>query len=94
MRTFALFALAALVGCSRPPSNCGIIHRPDNGCPAGYLEKPGVFHRDGKDAPACVSAAKPHCVDYLAPREAVNIDVVVQVGTGAEITLPQIGDGQ
>lgn len=56
-------------------SECGTIHKPKQGCPAGFTEVPDFFEREGKKSPACIDPKRPQCVDVLYPGESIQLGV-------------------
>jgi hypothetical protein len=49
----------------------GVMHKPANGCPAGFVEVADVFQARGRKSPGCVNIRHPwRPLDHLAPGEA------------------------
>lgn len=72
----AAILLFALLGCSsKPDLTCGVIHAPQQGCPAGYVKeaRPRFTEKDGSKEFACVDKNKPQCFDVLKPGEGMSL---------------------
>ncbi len=87
--------LKALAG-SLPPcekssqqsaSVCSVIHKPQSGCPNGYVEekRPRFTERDGSKQFACISddPKKQGCLDVLKPGETVEMFFEIDPDAGA-----------
>lgn len=60
---------------------CAQIHKPANGCPAGWTEHPGIFtEKDGSQVSSCTAPAGSKiepCTDYLAPGESQKFQLII-----------------
>jgi hypothetical protein len=78
--TLALAVL--LVGCTAQNHNYKLMHKPDDGCPRGYMERSYAFlEADGAKLNACVAGPGIETagdIDELRPGESITVTIPLE----------------